>query len=80
MSFPGHFLWKSNAFGDSVHPVSFAITMICLIAILVIFEFSGEIGQIKAFSLHFSIFGKLILGREMLKIYEFMMVLTHSAR
>ena len=63
-----------------MHPVSFAITIICLIAILVIFEFSGEIGQIKAFSLHFSIFGKLILGREMIKIYEFMMVLTHSAR
>ena len=80
MPFPEHFLWKSNDFGDSVHPVSFAITMICLIAILVIFEFSGEIGQIETFSLHFSIFGKLILGREMLKIHEFMVVLTHSAR
>ena len=80
MSFSRHFLWKSKAFGDSVHPVSFAITMICLIAILVIFEFSGEIGQIETFSLHFSIFGKLILGREMLKIHGFMVVLIHSAR
>ena len=80
MSFPGHFLWKLNAFGDSLHSVSFAITIIYLIAILVIFESSGEIGQLETFSLHFSIFGKLILGREMLKIHEFMVVLIHSAR
>ena len=80
MSFSGHFLWKLNAFGDSMRPVCFAITIIYLIAILVIFEFSGEISQIEAFSLHFIIFGTLILGREMLKMHGFMMVLTHSAR
>ena len=80
MSFSGHFLWKSNAFGDSVHPVSFAITIICLIAILVIFEFSGEIGQIEAFSLHFSILKSTILARNMTKMYEFIMVFTSFAR
>ena len=80
MSFSGHFLWKLNAFGDPRRPVCFAITIIYLIAILAIFEFSGEISQIESFSLHFSIFGTLILDREMLKMHGFMMVLTHSAR
>ena len=80
MSFPEHFPWKLHAFGDSVHPVSFAITIIYLLLIFLILEFTVEISQIEPLSLHFIIFGNPLLSREMIKMHGFMMILTHSAR
>ena len=60
--------------------VPFAITIIYLLLIFIILEFRVEISQIEAFSLHFIIFGKPLLSREMIKMHGFMMILTHSAR
>ena len=60
--------------------MSFAITLNYLILILVILKSRGEISQIEAVSLHFSILESTILARKMTKMYEFIMVFTSFAR
>ena len=69
-----------HAFGDTWHRVSFAITINCLILILISLKSRGDISQIEAFSLHFSILESTILARKMTKMYEFIMFFTGFAR